>query len=178
MPGHAAPPPEPVQAMALVCGGQRRCRHPAVVVTASTPQVRQEDGELVLEWDATGGPALVQFRRQSDPGWTTLSVDLTDGVMVIDVDAMPGGTLQFRVVYAGHGETAVEAAAATAAVDLPDKPPRVWITGPSAAPAGASVVLFGHGFDVEDGVLDGLTWFVNGARRKRRPAITTPASEM
>ncbi len=88
-------------------------------------------------------------------------------------------TLQFRVVYAGHGETAVEAAAATAAVDLPDKPPRVWITGPSAAPAGASVVLFGHGFDVEDGVLDGLSWFVNGARRLETATglqITAPAS--
>jgi len=157
-------PSEPVRAATLSCDGRERARAAILeaVTAASTPQVRQEDSGLNLEWEATG-PALVQYRRESDTGWSTLSVDQTDGVLTLDPAALPGGALQFRVVRAGNAAVAVESVAAAETVVLPDKPPRVWITGPAAVAPGASAVLFGHGFDAEDGILDELSWFVNGA---------------
>lgn len=173
-------PAEPVQAVTLVCDGQEAARTEisAVAAAAASPQVRQDDAALTLEWDAAGGPALVQYRRQSDPIWSTLGVDLTEGVLTMDPDDLPGGTLEFRVVRAGNAEAAVELAAVTAGIDLPDKPPRVWISGPEAASSENPIILLGHGFDAEDGVLDNLSWFVNGVPAGNDPdlQLTVPAS--
>jgi hypothetical protein len=157
-------PADPVQAATLVCNGQVKARTQITefVSAASEPQARLEGGSLILEWNTSGTPVLVQNRRSDESDWNTLGVDLTEGLLSIDADALPGGIVRFRVVGTGGADVLVASASTEREIELPDKPPRVWITGPTTVRDASSVVLFGHGYDAEDGVLDDLIWTVNG----------------
>ncbi len=168
--------PAPAQAvvgLTLACDGQpvASVDLPAPAATAAgvaAPHVRLEGQSVILEWGPAEAPALVQMQAAGGDAWMTLGVDVVGGVLTLDAEALPGGSVTFRVVTAGAGAAALQAAAVSdglhsGEIQLPDGAPRVWITGPSSGPEGASVVLFGHAFDAEDGVLEDLQWFVDGA---------------
>jgi hypothetical protein len=156
-------PAEDAAVMQILRDGQVLAERtlPGQVVTAAGLTVQQGENELALRWEGGGEPVLLRYSHDGGVTWTTLAVDEEDGALALDPDWLPGGNGIFQLVPADVLGNEVSAAA-NASITLPDKPPRAWITGPTEPAAGQPVILFGHGDDLEDGVLDRLYWEVDG----------------
>ena len=132
------------------------------IVGANAPTVEQSGQQLVIRWAPSSTPALVRYTVNDGASWTTLGVDVTGGVLTVDPTTIAGGTGRFEVLYADNVASNVVAASVVPGDPLPNRAPQAWITGPTELQAGQPLLLFGHGADVEDGVLNTLQWTVDG----------------
>jgi hypothetical protein len=138
--------------------------------SATAPSVQMDEAHLRVQWQDTHQPALVRYRSTASARWTTLGIDRIGGALTADLAWLPGGEGVVEVLLADQSTTGL-LSAATASVQIAAKPPRVWITGPQGSAPEQPLVLYGHAYDAEDGVLDSLTWWVNGAQAGEGPAL-------
>jgi hypothetical protein len=134
----------------------------AAVEPAGAPQLVQMGDIITLRWTEADVPTLVRYRAGGASTWTTLGIDVTGGNLAVDSTMLSGGAGYFEVVRGDQPQFPAAAATVSLAVHLPDTAPRVWITGPKSVRSGELLVLFGYGFDREDGVLENLAWWVDG----------------
>lgn len=132
------------------------------ISAASQIQFEQIDKALILRGITSSQvPALVRYTNNGGVRWITLGVDIVDNTMIIPTDYLPGGIGQFEVIAADRQYTALVTSAQANSISFPDRPPRVWITGKAEITLDQPLVLYGHGDDAEDGVLDSFQWLVD-----------------
>lgn len=132
------------------------------VHAAAAYQVEQTADRMTLHWSPTDSPVLIRYTNNDGQSWTTLAVDALGGTLQLDPKTLPGGTGRFAIIPADLAQPLLTAANAAPTILLPDNLPQAWITGPDHVQSGAPIILFGHGADPEDGVLETLAWTVNG----------------
>ena len=143
----------------------------AAVEPATAPQLVRTGDIITLHWPEADVPTLVRYRAEGASTWTTLGIDVTGGNLAVDSTVLSGGVGYFEIVRSDQPQSPVAVAADSLQVHLPDTPPRVWITGPGSVRVGEPLILFGYGFDREDGVLANLGWWVDGKQVATGPAF-------
>jgi hypothetical protein len=111
----------------------------------------------------TGAPQLVRLRQGET--YTTLGMDVSDGLLTIPTGQLPASAADILVSTAdllpAPGVTAAAAEATTATLSIPDAPPVVAIAPPETPAGGGGIVIPGYASDATDGMLE-PAWFVNG----------------
>jgi hypothetical protein len=148
------------------------------LVSASPPQVRvtfpnggeRLSGRQLVTWtasDADGNDLVFDVLYSTDGGatWSVIITGVVGQSAVFDTDATPGGAQALVRVVASDGVNTGEDTS-DAPFSVADKPPQALITSPADATRvfrGWTVILSGHGLDLEDGSIEdaALSWASN-----------------
>lgn len=155
-------PTQPVASVRLVRAGAAVVERSLVTTRqpVAAPTVEQATGALTIRWGAQSA-ALVRYVPDDGSAPITIGVDVLGGALRVDPQTLPGGTGHFEVVLA-DGATLETPRAPSTSMMLPASTPVAWITGPTSIKAGAPLILFGHGANLEEGALSDLRWSVDG----------------
>ncbi len=123
-------------------------------------EIQKTVQDLVLTWDQPELPAMVQYSNDDGSTWVTLGVDVYGGVFHVDPTDLSGGKIDFRLTLADL--MSPTSWIATFDQSLPNTTPQVWVTGPSVLKADQPLLLFGHGADREDGIIENISWSIDG----------------
>ncbi|MFO1458926.1 MAG: LamG-like jellyroll fold domain-containing protein [Verrucomicrobiota bacterium] len=143
-------------------------------VSVEVPELDGDRGTLHVRWKASDpdGDALtfaVQFSPDDGVQWQLLDPLVAATELTVPLDGLPGGArCRIRVTASDGIRTAL---AESAPFELPNRAPRVSITGilsGETVPFGDGRWLSGLALDNEDGVLEAsaLRWSLEGAERR------------
>ena len=139
------------------------------ITARAAPHLTQSESTWTFVWDGADLPALVRYRVDKGAEWTILALDWTGGELKIDPRRLPGGLVDFDLVYADSQQP--QSRNKLPSFSLPNQPPTVWIRGEDEISAGDFIYLQGHAYDPEDGVLAGAQWLLDGIPMGNQPIL-------
>jgi hypothetical protein len=97
-------PSQPYSTVQVVYKGQTMDAHTvsssALLAAEAAPTAKVDASDLVLNWPASGSPALVRYTSDGGQTWTTAGVDVASGELHIAIADLPAMPLQFQVIPA------------------------------------------------------------------------------